>query len=343
MPHGQLIVGPPGSGKTTYALITQNILNQLSRNVVYINLDPANESLPNVSSNIRNQFIDEIGKQEKFKLSKNIKSKNGNYFDPMQNFDLYGPDFQIDIMDVCCLEKIQKEFNLGPNGGLIYALNWIKNFGLSWIKEQVDKLKRKYGLSTLYFLIDCPGQIEIVTSESHALKGIISFFQNDLNTQLCVVNLVDGQYCAEPSKYIGALLTCLNTEISLELPHINVMSKMDLIQLTDNLDDSKTKLGRLSFRLSEYLSFGNIAMLVKQMPQESRFTKLNKALVELLENWNHVSFLPLNIQNKSSIVNILRQVDKANGYAFIGDLQNVVYNNALEEKLAEFEQDDDLF
>ncbi|GAV03210.1 hypothetical protein RvY_13669 [Ramazzottius varieornatus] len=44
---GQLVIGPPGSGKTTYcheiALLIQHVFN---RKVVIVNLDPANECLP---------------------------------------------------------------------------------------------------------------------------------------------------------------------------------------------------------------------------------------------------------------------------------------------------------
>lgn len=44
------------------------------------------------------------------------------------------------------------------------------------------------------------------------------------------VNLVDSHYCADASKYIAALLMSLSMMLQLELPAINVFSKIDLIE-----------------------------------------------------------------------------------------------------------------
>ena len=48
--------------------------------------------------------------------------------------------------------------------------------------------------------------------------------------QLTAVHLVDAHLCSDPGKYISALLLSLSTMIHLELPHINVLSKIDLIE-----------------------------------------------------------------------------------------------------------------
>ena len=41
--YGQVVAGPPGSGKTTYCTGMQEYLRLLGRNAWCINLDPANE------------------------------------------------------------------------------------------------------------------------------------------------------------------------------------------------------------------------------------------------------------------------------------------------------------
>lgn len=46
MPFGQLVIGPAGSGKTTYCNGMQQYLTLLGRKTVVVNLDPANDSLP---------------------------------------------------------------------------------------------------------------------------------------------------------------------------------------------------------------------------------------------------------------------------------------------------------
>jgi GTPase SAR1 family protein len=46
MTFGQIVVGPPGSGKSTYCNGMQQYLTALGRKVAVVNLDPANDSVP---------------------------------------------------------------------------------------------------------------------------------------------------------------------------------------------------------------------------------------------------------------------------------------------------------
>lgn len=46
MPFGQIVVGPPGSGKTTYCRGMAQFMAGAGRKVAIVNLDPANDALP---------------------------------------------------------------------------------------------------------------------------------------------------------------------------------------------------------------------------------------------------------------------------------------------------------
>lgn len=61
--------------------------------------------------------------------------------------------------------------------------------------------------------------------------------------QLTAVHLVDAHLCSDPGKYVGALLLSLSTMLHLELPHINVLSKIDLIESYGQLGKDQFALG----------------------------------------------------------------------------------------------------
>jgi len=64
-----------------------------------------------------------------------------------------------------------------------------------------------------------------------------------LGFQLCGVYLLDSQVLSDPSKYLGGCLSALSTMLQLEMPHVNVLSKMDLVKGNtsddDDLDDEE--------------------------------------------------------------------------------------------------------
>jgi len=47
--------------------------------------------------------------------------------------------------------------------------------------------------------------------------------------QLAAVHLCDSHYVTDAAKYVSVLLLSLRAMLHLELPHINVLSKIDLL------------------------------------------------------------------------------------------------------------------
>lgn len=50
-----------------------------------------------------------------------------------------------------------------------------------------------------------------------------------MDPKLAAVHLSDASYLTDPSKYISVILLSLRTMLQLEMPHLNVLSKMDII------------------------------------------------------------------------------------------------------------------
>jgi hypothetical protein len=47
---------------------------------------------------------------------------------------------------------------------------------------------------------------------------------------ICGVFVLDSQFMADPGKFISGCLACLSAMVQLEIPHVNVMTKMDLVR-----------------------------------------------------------------------------------------------------------------
>ncbi|CAG8633180.1 24715_t:CDS:2, partial [Racocetra persica] len=208
-----VVIGPPGSGKTTYCNGMQQFLRATGRKISVVNLDPANDFLPY--------------------------------------------ECAINMADLITLEEVMEEFKLGPNGGMMYCMEYLEK-NIDWLEEKLKSLKDEY------FLFDFPGQVELFTHHG-SVKNIIERLQK-LDYRLVTVHLVDAHYCTDPSKYISALLLSLKTMLQIELPHVNVLSKVDLME----------SYGKLAFNLDFYT------------------------------------------EDKKSVMDLVKVIDKANGYVFGG-------------------------
>ena len=108
----QLVIGPPGAGKSTYCAGMKQFLSALGRPVAVVNLDPANDALPY--------------------------------------------ECEVNVSTLITLEDVMEKLHLGPNGGLIYCMEFLES-NLQWLKAELNKLDGKY------VLFDCPGQVELYT------------------------------------------------------------------------------------------------------------------------------------------------------------------------------------
>ena len=108
----------------------------------------------------------------------------------------------------------------------------------------------------------------------------------------------------------------------LELPHVNVLSKMDLVKdlvsrkelkrftdpdnslLDDDPTDSKAAL------LSSQNKSADPSSADSLMAGGS-FKRLNKAVAQLIDDFSMVSFLHLDVQNEDSVGAILSYIDDA--------------------------------
>uniref|UniRef100_A0A8C9GB19 GPN-loop GTPase 2 n=1 Tax=Piliocolobus tephrosceles TaxID=591936 RepID=A0A8C9GB19_9PRIM len=312
---GQLVIGPPGSGKSTYVAGVTHILKQLNRKLLIINLDP---------------FIEN---------------------------DIYKAD--INISELIDINKVFLDLELGPNGTLIFCIEYLlTNF--DWLEEKIKKHK------DCYLIIDTPGQVELYT-HNDALKKIVLNL-NKLSCRLTSVHIVDSTLCSDNYKYISALLLSLCSQIHLELPHVNVFSKIDLLKYfkndlnfplsyyveaqnlnqlmlynkyqnysdgagsdgtdsggtgSDKTDSDKTESDMISYDMDNPNTSNtkeNIVNVVKNKIKDgfiknakknyyklsNKYIKLNEYICETVEDYNIINFALLDIQDKHSVLKLLK-------------------------------------
>ncbi|KAL1518333.1 hypothetical protein ABEB36_001972 [Hypothenemus hampei] len=264
--YGQVVIGPPGSGKTTYcSKIYQFYKEKLNRHVEVINLDPANDNMD------------------------------------------YCP--KIDIMQLITVEDVMQEHQLGPNGALMYCMEYLEE-NFDWLLSQLLKIKN------CYLIFDMPGQVELYTHHL-SIKKIFEKLEK-LHYHLCAVHLVDSHYCSDPSKFISTLLLSLATMLQVALPHVNILSKADLL---------KKHSSKLNFGLDFYTDVLDLQYLLELLddgPFTKKFKKLNKAIIGLVEDYSLVTFIPLNVNSDKSLLELKSAIDKANGYIYgSGEERNI--------------------
>lgn len=101
----------------------------------------------------------------------------------------------------------------------------------------------------------------------------------------------------------------MTSMVQMEMPQVNVLSKIDLAE----------QHGRLRFGLDYYTEVLDLNYLLEEIntdPFMKKFSKLNAALIDIVENYSLVTFLPLCISDSKLLSNIRAAVDKANGYIF---------------------------
>lgn len=247
--------------------------------------------------------------------------------DPANTFLPY--ECTVSISELIKLEDVMDNLDLGPNGGMIYCMEYLEK-NIAWLVAKLESTIKASTEGAAYFLFDLPGQVELFTHHT-CLNSILGTLQKDLDIRFCAIHLVDSYHCADPAKFISIVFLSLATMLRLELPHINVLSKIDLVEsrgaLQFNLDfyTNSTDLGYLlpliPRSLQDLPSLEEESMrqngkerMVEMNPFEIRYQKLNQALCGLVEDYSLVSFQPLNIEDKESVYSLIRRIDKTNGF-----------------------------
>lgn len=234
----------------------------------------------------------------------------------------------IDIRDLIQLDDAMEdeELHYGPNGGLVFCIEYLLE-NSDWLRNQLcgvgdDEDDEEGGVADGveepdddYILFDMPGQIELYT---HLKAGQqLAKLLESWNFRLCSVFLVDSQFMIDGAKFLSGTMAALSVMVNMELPHVNILSKMDLL--------SKTSKGQLD----KYLEPDPQALLGEVTSESSwgrKYRKLSETIGLLIEDFSLVRFTPLNINDEENIADLLLMIDNVIQYGEDADVKTTDFD-----------------
>ena len=205
---------------------------------------------------------------------------------------------------------------------------------ISWLQDAIAD----YGDD--YLIFDCPGQIELYT-HLPVMQRLVRFLTKQCGYEMCAIYLLDSLFITDSSRFISGTLMCLSAMVQLEPPHINILTKCDLVpnkkvmrkfldpdmhSLMLSLDDGaaggddrgeggagvsdsahRSATATAGGALSASSSSGGASMPAK-------YAHLNRAVSTLIEQYAMVNFFPLDITQEDSVSLCLQHIDRATAY-----------------------------
>jgi hypothetical protein len=254
--------------------------------------------------------------------------------DPAAEVFLYEPAF--DVRDLISVQEVMDELGLGPNGALLYCMEYLLEHS-DWLRDELDQFGDDECL-----VLDCPGQVELYTHVP-LMRTIIDRMRSwGYDGSMAAVFCVDVGFLLDAEKFLSGSLLSLSAMIALELPHVNVLTKCDMMgeeevervleygsasQLWEVEQDRRSLLGPV-FIDDEMDGVGDgkdksdDATAASSAAERRRFLearrrsrhRLTDSICQLLDDWQLVSFLPFNIRDEESIALVLSAVDHSIQY-----------------------------
>lgn len=236
--------------------------------------------------------------------------------DPAAETFEHQPD--LDIKDLISLEDVMEEMGLGPNGGLIYCFEFLLE-NLDFLTEALESLTEEY-----LIIFDMPGQIELYT-HIPILPQLVKFLGRSgaLDIRLCATYLLEATFVVDRAKFFSGTLSAMSAMIMLEVPHLNILSKMDLVKGqvkkrdfkkfitpdTTLLEDDPDMIARRKAGEQIDDDLSSDPQNRDAMMRGASFRKLNTAVASLIENFSMVSYLKLDASDEDSVGSILSYID----------------------------------
>ena len=210
-----------------------------------------------------------------------------------------------DIRELICVDDVMEELQYGPNGGLIFCLEHLLA-NVDWLTDDLGNYQDEF------LVVDCPGQIELYT-HSPIMQQIVRVFQT-ADYKPCALYLMESLFINDISKFFGGCLTATSCMLQLGIPHLNIISKMDLIEGDAEQGDEDDEDNQ--HPLHRYLN-PDARLLDERLSEATpaSFRRLNAAIVDLVDEMDLVSFIPLNVKSEASLERLMLHIENATQFS----------------------------
>jgi GTP-binding protein EngB required for normal cell division len=207
------------------------------------------------------------------------KSTHVCNFDPAAEDLCYEPS--VDIRELICVDDVTEAKGLGPNGGLVYAMEYLMQHA-GWITDQLADYADDF------LIVDMPGQIELLT-HIPVVPSFIELLRQQGYFVTAVFLLDAPTVTSDTGKYVSGCLLALTTMVSLDCPFINVLSKCDLLPPNKKRPNVLVHYENCDF---DYMS-------LEQMPATWR--SMTRQVATIVNDFSLVKFVPLDITDEDAI------------------------------------------
>jgi GTPase SAR1 family protein len=198
-----------------------------------------------------------------------------------------------DIRDLVSLDEVMTELDYGPNGGLLYCMEYLLQ-NSDWLQDILDGYADED-----YIVLDCPGQVELY-SHLPIMRNLARQMTLWGYRVVCVY-LIDALYVLDPPKFISGCLLSLSCMMQMEQPHINVITKCDMA------DKEQIK------RILDHEGTGMLG-LTEVTKTNEKYRKLTSALSSVVDDYMMVSFVMLDRSEEDTIAEVMAYTDRCIQY-----------------------------
>uniref|UniRef100_A0A0X3P0S0 GPN-loop GTPase 3 n=1 Tax=Schistocephalus solidus TaxID=70667 RepID=A0A0X3P0S0_SCHSO len=262
--------------------------------------------------------------------------------DPAAEYFEYTPI--ADLRDLIQVDDAMQDdtLHLGPNGGLIFCMEYLCQ-NLDWLDEALGDDESDY------VLFDCPGQIELY-SHLPIMPRLIEHLQRRWDFHIASVFILDARFLVDGSHFLSGILSALSAMICLGTPHVNVMSKLDMLSeskqrliaaryLEPNMDElcefEDEEEGKRDHKADDV----SVNEAVRKL-RAPKFAKLTSMLAGVIEQYSLVHFLPLNRDKEETVEDLLFQIDQCLQYGEDIEPRNRYFDEAEVELAGEMSADE---